>query len=315
MSDSESPEVPSREPRAAVDGRRWTPALGLLIAPLVSGVAVAVALALAPPPTLALLVAGIALVLGASFASLAIAARARLPLTVHGALALVAVAGSVAAYFVADRPLAWVPVINLLLVVGGFAIGGAIGARVEHPGHMLPAASVAAAADLASVLHPSGPSNAIAANERALTVIALNVPLPGGVAAPVLGVGDLVFVAIALGVAARHRVSVVGPLVGTAIGAGGSIALAAFLERPIPALVAMGALAVLFTPAFRVVRRADRTATRVALAIAVCVAAGLGLRAALTDSPSSDTSAPSAPSSAPSSDVSAPSLEPATSGP
>lgn len=282
MTDASTPPKAMDPVRPAA---RWSPLLGLGVAPAVSGAAVAVALALAPPPTLALLVGGIALVLGASFAALAVAARARVPIVTHAIVGAFAIAGVVVAYLVAERSLAWVPLVNLLLVGGGWAIGGAIGSRVEHAGHMLPAACVAAAADLASVLHPSGPSHAIAANERALSVIALNVPLPGGIAAPVLGVGDLVFAAIALGVAARHEVPLLGPLAGCAIGAGGSIALAGFLERPIPALVAMGALAVLFTREFRTIRRADRTTTKVAVALAVGVAVALGLRAAFTSGP------------------------------
>lgn len=285
-------------PAAAPAERALAPLLGLGIAAVVSGACVAVALVLPPPPTLALLIAGIVLVLGASFASLAVASRARAPLAVHGVAIAVAVAGGIVAYVTAQRSIGWVPIGNLLLVASGWGIGGAIGSRVEHAGHMLPAAAVAAAADLASVLHPSGPSNAIASSERALAVVALNVPLPGGIAAPVLGVGDLVFASIALGVASRHRVAPWGPLAGVALGAGVSVALSALFERPIPALVAMGALAVLFTPAFRTLRRVDRRTTIFSVTAAIAIAIALGIRAAL--SPPDPTPAPP-PDAAPSS--------------
>ncbi|MFO0616436.1 MAG: hypothetical protein U0414_27840 [Polyangiaceae bacterium] len=270
------PDPPTREDRSL----RWLAALAL--APAMSGAYAAVTLALPPPPTVATLVVGIGIGLASAFAALALASRAKPPLWANGVAVALALVGLIVAYAVGERSLAWVPVGALLLVAGAWGIGGAIGARVEHAGHMLPAACVAAAADLASVLHPAGPSHAIASSERALSVVALNVPLPGGIAAPVLGVGDLVFAAIAFGVATRHGVSVVRPLLGIALGASASIALAAVLERPIPALVAMGAFAVLLTPAFRSVRRADRKTTRIAVALSIAVAIALVLRAVVT---------------------------------
>jgi hypothetical protein len=89
------------------------------------------------------------------------------------------------------------------------------------------------------------------------------------------------FSALIFAVASRHAISMIGPFVGVALGAGGSIALAAWLERPIPALVGIGALVVLFTPAFRTIRRVDRRTTVVAVAVAISVAAALALRTAL----------------------------------
>src|SRR3954467_8344009 len=92
------------------------------------------------------------------------------------------------------------PVANAALLAFAWATGAPVGRRIEHAGHLLPATFVAAAADLASVASSWGPSKAIVANERALSLLAISAPVPGVLAAaPVLGVGDLIFVALVLG--------------------------------------------------------------------------------------------------------------------
>src|SRR3954468_18597354 len=95
--------------------------------------------------------------------------------------------------------------VNGALVTLSWALGASLGRRVQHATHLFPACIVAASADLVSVLSPEGPSHAIAGSERALTVLAVWFPVPGSLAvAPALGVGDLLFMALAFGVARAH---------------------------------------------------------------------------------------------------------------
>src|SRR5262249_42324597 len=104
----------------------------------------------------------------AALSSLATAARAELPPRVAVAVASCSI-GVVAVFAVVrPAPLIMAAVVNAALVTLAHAVGGAIGRRVAHPGHLLPACAVAAAADLASVLHPLGPNRAIASSGRAL---------------------------------------------------------------------------------------------------------------------------------------------------
>jgi hypothetical protein len=172
-------------------------------------------------------------------------------------------------------------IVDAALIAFAWATGGAIGQRVEHPAHLLPAAAVAAAADVASVASSWGPSNAIASSERALSVLAISFPVLGTRSvAPALGVGDLIFIALALGVARQHglpyrRITMLA-LVGVVIAGVAS----AFLERAVPALPAIGLMIVAFVPAARAVRRRDRTVTTMAIGISaiVVVATIVGLR-------------------------------------
>jgi hypothetical protein len=165
------------------------------------------------------------------------------------------------------------PAIDTALIAFAWATGAAIGGRVEHPAHLLPAAAVASAADVVSVAASWGPSNAIAASERALAVLAISFPVVGTeVVAPALGVGDLIFIALALGVARRHELpyrriaglAFVGVLV-----AGVASAL---VGRAVPALPAIGLMIIVFVPASRQVRRKDRGVTTIALGVAAIVA-------------------------------------------
>ena len=166
------------------------------------------------------------------------------------------------------------PAIDAALIAFAWATGAAIGGRVEHPAHLLPAAAIASAADIVSVAASWGPSNAIASSERALALLAISFPVVGTrVVAPALGVGDLIFVALALGVARKHelpyrRIAILS-FIGVLLAGVGS----AFAGRAVPALPAIGLMIVAFVPAARQVRRKDRSVTTIALGVAVVVAA------------------------------------------
>lgn len=165
------------------------------------------------------------------------------------------------------------PLVDTCLLALAWATGGAIGARIEDPGHLLPAAAVAAAADIVSVASSWGPSHAIASSERALALLAISFPVIGTRAvAPALGVGDLVFVALMLAAARAHRLPVlriaVLALLGVLVAGFGS----AMLGKAVPALPAIGAMVIAFVPQTRTLRRKDRTVATVAIGVSIVVA-------------------------------------------
>lgn len=255
------------------------PLAGLVIAPALTAIAAAIAprLTVSEPVAAAFAFAGGA---GSSLLALTFAAPAVVPPRAAGALAAAGVAVLAGAALASTRaPVVAVVVVNLCLVAIAHAAGASVGRRVAHPGHLLPACAVAAAADLASVLHPSGPSHAIASSERALAVLAVGFPVPGAHAvAPALGFGDLVFLALVLGVAAAHRLSIPRAAACGAAGLAVAGACAAAFAVAVPALVSIGAAVVLGMPAARRLRREDRRTATVAIAIAAAVVVGLLLR-------------------------------------
>lgn len=170
--------------------------------------------------------------------------------------------------------------VDVALVGLAHAAGATIGRRVQAAGHLLPAAVVAGCADLVSVLHPSGPTHAVVESSRAMNALAFSFPVPGVFAmAPALGVGDLLFVALALGVAHTHGLSPrrLAALALSGALVSGGVAMA--LERPVPALPAIGALLVLGEPAARRLEGRDRRTATVAIVLVVAGTVGLLLRA------------------------------------
>ena len=87
--------------------------------------------------------------------------------------------------------------------------------------------------------------------------------------------GDLVFLALILGVAVRHRVSLARTAAAAALGLAAAGALAAHFEREIPALVPIGAAVVAVVPEARRLRPEDRRTAAVAVAVAVAVVLGV----------------------------------------
>jgi hypothetical protein len=263
-------EIGGAAPRAAAVDR---PLIGLLVTPIAVGIAAFVL------PRVHLGAEGASLVVFGGSASmsviaLAIAATSRVALAPRLAAALVA-AVALGAFALAGvtSTLAAV-VVDTALVALAWAIGATIGAHIEHPGHLLPACVVVACADAASVASQWGPTHAIAESERALSVMAICFPVPGEASvAPALGVGDLVFMAIVLGAAAVHGLSVARAAIlcwaGTLIAGAAS----AVLETAVPALLPIGAAVVIGLPAARQVRPKERRVAALAMIIAVSVAA------------------------------------------
>jgi len=163
--------------------------------------------------------------------------------------------------------------VNGALVCLAWALGCSLGRRVQHAAHLLPACVVAASADLVSLLSPEGPSHAIAESDRALSVLATAFPVPGSLAiAPALGVGDLLFIALALGVARAHHLPYVRCVLACAAGTALAGVAAAWSGLPVPALVPIAAMLVLAMPEIRKLRRNDRRAAHWSMLIAGSVA-------------------------------------------
>jgi hypothetical protein len=252
--------------------------LGLLIAPALTVLAAALLrrVTLGDGATEALTYgAGTATAITALVAT----ARAQTPGRVAVAIAACGVALAGASFVLRGWPLAAAALVNLGLVAVGHALGASIGHRVAHPGHLLPACAVAAAADVASVVHPAGPSHAVAESEAALSLVAVRFPVAGtGSFAPVLGVGDLVFVALLLGVAVAHGISLIRVSLAVVTGVALAGVASALLAAAVPALVPIGVAVVALVPSARRVRVEDRRTTALAVALATAVAVGIGLR-------------------------------------
>jgi hypothetical protein len=250
-------------------------ALGLLAAP-----ALTAAFAVAAPRLVVSDGVAAALTFGgaaaAALVALVLAARSALDGRAAVALGAAALALLGLVLLAAPPPPIAVTLVNLALVAVAHAVGGSIGRRVAHPGHLLPACAVAAAADLLSVVHPSGPSHAIAGSERALSLLAVGFPIPGTRAvAPSLGLGDLVFLALVFGVVAAHGLSMARAAAAAAVGLAVAGALSALLAAAIPALLPVGAAVVAGIPEARRLRPEDRRTATFAIAAAAAVVAGV----------------------------------------
>lgn len=195
---------------------------------------------------------------------------ARLALGIVAPLAVLAVALSGGA-----RPVHAI-LIAASLTAFGHVLGNFIGISIEHPGHLLPACVVASAADLVSVLHPSGPSHAVLASERALSWMAVSFPVPGTPhLAPAIGVGDLLFIALLLGAARRHSLPAVRTTSLIALGIAVAGAASYSLQAPIPALPAICLVFLAGMPAARKLRAKDRTVATASMVGAVVIASTL----------------------------------------
>ncbi|MEI9952989.1 MAG: hypothetical protein WDO74_29430 [Pseudomonadota bacterium] len=158
-------------------------------------------------------------------------------------------------------PIITVLLVDSALVGSSWALGCSLGRRVQHAAHLFPACVVAASADVVSLLSPEGPSHAIAESDRALSVLAVWFPVAGSSAlAPALGVGDLLFMALAFGVARAHGLPYARCVLACALGTGLAGMLAAWSGLAVPALVPIAVLLVLMLPTIRQLRRSDRNA-------------------------------------------------------
>ena len=165
--------------------------------------------------------------------------------------------------------------VSASLLALGHAIGSTVGSRIEHPGHLLPACVVAGCVDIVSVIHPSGPSHAVVESQRALDLLTVGFPVLGtAVVAPAIGVGDVVFIALILGTAARHGISRWRVVILCAAAIAASGVASALLERAVPALPAIGFATVLGIGPARRLAPKDRKVAAVFMFGAVVLAVG-----------------------------------------
>ncbi len=214
--------------------------------------------------------------------------RARLALGLLSAATIVAVAWTRSSSALSAVAIA-AALISLAHVVGDF-----IGSHIEHPGHILPACVVASCIDITSVFHPSGPTHAVIESPRALALLAMSFPVLGTHQhAPVIGIGDLLFVSLLLGVARTHAIRwwkvALAAVAGVALAGAASATVplvAPNLPAAVPALPAIGLATLLGVREMRTLRRKDRRVAWVFMTGAVVLAAvTLSSRFLLASSP------------------------------
>jgi hypothetical protein len=129
-------------------------------------------------------------------------------------------------------------------------LGAVIGARIERPGHLVAVVVVSSLADLWSVFDRHGPSAqlvslALSQPER-LALFALPWPLWGtGTIQPIIGVGDVAFVALYLAAYERHELALERALWALAAAFALGLTLLLVLERSVPLLPLLGAAVLL----------------------------------------------------------------------
>lgn len=150
----------------------------------------------------------------------------------------------------------------------GTAAGAGIGGRIQHAGHLSVVAIVSSVADVASVVSPGGPSHEIAESPALLSLLALPWPMLGTARIePLLGVGDVVFVALYVAAAAQHGLSRARTVVALAGALAVTAVVVAVTALPIPALPFLGAAIVIAHPAARLPPPAERRNALVALVL------------------------------------------------
>lgn len=150
-----------------------------------------------------------------------------------------------------EEPTAWPAAgLSFVLLFGGSLLGASIGARIERAGHLLAVAAISALADLWSALDTGGPTARLVAqvmHEREkLSPFVLPFPLWGtGNVEPLIGAGDVVFVALYLAAFARHGLPVRRAAGALMLGFVTGVLLLLTLERSVPLLPLLGASVVL----------------------------------------------------------------------
>jgi len=158
------------------------------------------------------------LCMAAAFASVALLLRTKATRRLAALLIACAVAANLLANMLIPDPAARL-VVGYSLIVLGFGLGSLLAGFVDSPRYMLPVCVVAAAADLWSVC--AGPTRAIvdARSEIVQRHAFVAVPVAGAVQSqPIAGIGDVIFVALLLCIAARLGLPVLRTMAGMFIG-------------------------------------------------------------------------------------------------
>lgn len=254
---------------------RWIAALS--VSPLAAALVIGAGPSLPVPDGAADALAAFAAVLPPTL-GLTWAARHGGRLPASGAL-VVAAAVAMVIVHLTKLPPGLVPLQVFGLTGLAHAVGDLIGRRIQHPGHVLPATWVAAAADVASVFAPSGPTGAIAKSEVTLSLFAIAGGVPGTDAITfVLGIGDLVMLALVAAAAAKFGLSLARVAVAAFAAFSLAITASAVWASPIPALVPFALIVPLVSAPFHEIAPKDRRAAVVAIVASVAIAAAAVLR-------------------------------------
>jgi hypothetical protein len=166
-----------------------------------------------------------------------------------------------------------------LLLGAGTSAGAALGERIQHAGHLGVVAYVSSLADLVSVLHESGPSAQILESAPTLAVLAVGAPMAGTPdLSPILGIGDVVFVALYLAAARKHGLPFARTVAALAVGLALTFVVVVALARPIPALPFLGLGVVLAHPRAWLPPPHERRQALVGVLVFTALAAWLWLR-------------------------------------
>ena len=155
--------------------------------------------------------------------------------------------------------LAGAMLVTACLLLFGTLTGAVVGNAIEVPGHLVVVAVVSALVDTFSVLHPSGPTAQLIEIEAAIDLLLLPWPMLGtSDIQPVLGVGDIVFVAIYTSASRRHELSMRRTVAALAVGLAVTLAVVIATGSGTPALPFLGGAFVLAHPSARALPKQDR---------------------------------------------------------
>lgn len=167
------------------------------------------------------------------------------------------------------------------LLASGSVSGSVLGARIAHPGHLSVVAVVSSLADVWSVLGSSGPTATIVTNAPLLSVLALPFPMLGtSDIEPLLGLGDIVFVALYLTASERFGLEKKRTILALSVAFALTALFVIVLARPIPALPFLGLAILVAHPEARLPPSSERRTALIGMVILALVAvAVLALRA------------------------------------
>lgn len=152
-------------------------------------------------------------------------------------------------------------VVTAGLLAAGTLVGAAVGAGIEHPGHLLFVVLVSSGMDALSVLHPRGLSAAIVKSEAALSALAMSWPMLGTSAIePILGVGDVMFSALYIAATRKHQLPIRRTLWALGLGFMATLGLVFLAQIAVPALPLLGTAVLMAHPEARRPAAADRRA-------------------------------------------------------
>lgn len=172
-------------------------------------------------------------------------------------------------------------VVIAALLASGSISGGVLGARIAHPGHLSVVAVVSSLADLWSVLGSSGPTATIVTNAPLLSVLALPFPMLGtSDIEPLLGLGDIVFVALYLTASERFGLEKRRTMLALSVAFALTALFVILLARPIPALPFLGLAILVAHPEGRLPPPSERRTALMGMGVlALLVLVVLALRA------------------------------------